>query len=444
MFAQKEGHEEEKGHQNTCENHVENWMEARLLELQLDSNTTTIAERIYTNDYKRCGQEVLPLNEAAGRPETTQTTVGGLHVARKQTHFVRQIQDWGEVFQSKGFQCDPSNTNAMYTYRSRKLTPSQNERCNLIHIPEVLKWGERILAARLKSGHSHANETVISMLTRRRTREEARQILSSKQEFCVLITFTTFQPFYAVDALVRHALLRLLTKKYKTCLSFNSWKGGFDEDKNPNNVKLEKSDPSDTYKVLRPFKFVITMPNEMSEGYLVEKTVHPYLAGSLAVTAVPDVGKYINAESLVSCRVPPGEISKVQAYYRGDFSWMPFDTTPEMWQDNSTIKPIKFDPYANDGKGDEAVLEFVMSAWEDALQPCVDRIRELDTDDDLYIEKLMQPYILNDGVNSMFDGTYVARSLLHWLSIVHSPLVEGVDLDGLPGMLEQTPGGGLP
>ena len=68
-----------------------------------------------------------------------------------------------------------------------------------------------------------------------------------------------------------------------------------------------------------------------------------------------------------------------------------------MWPNKSTIQPIKFDPYA------KPVLEFVTSAWEDALQPCVDRIRELDMDDDLYTEKLMQPYILNDGVNSMFD-----------------------------------------
>jgi len=90
------------------------------------------------------------------------------------------------------------------------------------------------------------------------------------------------------------------------------------------------------------------------------------------------------------------------------------------------------------------VLEFVSSAWEDALQPCVERIRKLDMDDDLYIEKLMQPYILNDGVNSMFDGTYVAHSLLQWFSSAHSPLVEGVNLDGLPGMSEQTPGWGLP
>ena len=446
LFVLKEGQEQEKekGRQNTCEKHVENWMEARLLGLQLDSNTTTIVERIYTHDYKRCGLEVLPLNEPAGRSETMQTTVGGLHIAKKQTHFVRQIHDWGEVFHSKAIECDPSHTDAMYTYRSRKLTPSQNERCNVIHIPEILAWAERILAERVKTGHSHANETVMSMLTRRRIREEARQILSSKQEFCVLITLTTFQPFYAVDALIRHALLRLLTKKYKPCLSFNGWKGGFDNDKNPNKVTLEKSHPQDTYKVLHPFKFVITMPNEMSEGYLVEKTVHPYLAGSLAITAVPDVGKYINAESMISCQVPSEDISKVQAYYRGDFSWMPFDTMPDVWPNNSTIKPIKFDPYANNGKGDEPVLEFVSSAWEDALQPCVERIRKLDMDDDLYIEKLMQPYILNDGVNSMFDGTYVAHSLLQWFSSAHSPLVEGVNLDGLPGMSEQTPGWGLP
>ena len=52
--------------------------------------------------------------------------------------------------------------------------------------------------------------------------------------------------------------------------------------------------PHNTYKVQGPFKFVIAMPNEMSNGYLVEKTVHPYLAGSLAISAVPDIGKYVN------------------------------------------------------------------------------------------------------------------------------------------------------
>ena len=81
LFVLKEGQEQEKekGRQKTCEKHVENWMEARLLGLQLDSNTTTIVERIYTHDYKRCGLEVLPLNEPAGRSETMQATVGGLH-----------------------------------------------------------------------------------------------------------------------------------------------------------------------------------------------------------------------------------------------------------------------------------------------------------------------------------------------------------------------------
>ncbi|KAL7539498.1 hypothetical protein ACHAXR_009340 [Thalassiosira sp. AJA248-18] len=251
-------------------------------------------------------------------------------------------------------------------------------------------------------------------------------------------------PRYQADGLIRHALSRLLTKKYKPCLGLQRWIGGVDKMKEYN--LTTDTGPWNTYAIQRPFKFVIAMANEMSEGYLVEKTIHPYLVGSVGISMTPDVGKYVNANSLVSCRLSRDEVDKVQRYYRGEFQWMPFNTTPEMWTNDSNIQPITHSPYTRekDGVGDEPALEFVTSQWEEALMPCVDEIAALDRDDNAYVEKLMEPYLLNDGRRSLFDGTYLAISLLHWYSFVGSPLVRSLRIEGVEGMLEQTPGWGVP
>jgi hypothetical protein len=97
-------------------------------------------------------------------------------------------------------------------------------------------------------------------------------------------------------------------------------------------------------------------------------------------------------------------------------------------------------------KGDEPVLDFVTNQWEHALQPCIDEIIRLDNDDDVYTKILQQPYIRNGGENSMFDGTYLAHSMLQWFVWAKSPLVKGLEdkISSLNGIQEQTPGWGTP
>lgn len=369
-------------------------------------------------------------------------------------HNQRNLVQWGEVFSSKSMNCDPMGGENYFRklilYRSRGLTEKQRERCAVVHYPQILTWADTILKKRIETGDSPANETTLSMLTRQFNREEAHKRLKSKKAFCVILTMTTMKPQYAVDALVRHALARLLTEKYKSCDQMPMWKmdGGAKNEifKRTGLDEKIKTGPWDTYRMQWPFKFIIAMPNEVSDGYLVEKVIHPYLAGSLGITIIPDVGKYVNANTLVSCKVDPEEIAKVNEYYRGNVNWMPFNTTPEMWAKDPSIKPIKYDPYAKDGIRDEPALDFVAKTWEEALQPCIDEIIHLDQDDDAYADKIMEPFLQNMGRRSMFDGTYLAISLLQWFTWAKSPLVEGLDkrLEGVDGMLEQTPGWGFP
>ena len=199
---------------------------------------------------------------------------------------------------------------------------------------------------------------------------------------------------------------------------------------------------------MSPYKFVITMTNHFQDGYLAEKTINPFLANAVTITSIPNVGQYINADGTITCNIPKDQLKKVQRYYKGNFTWMPFNTTPDTWAKDNSIQPIRYDPYAvgpngEEKKGDDAVIEFAISQWETTLQPCIDEIIRIDNDDNEYIKKIMQPYILN-GANSLFDGTYLANSFLNWFVWAKSPLVDGLEdqITSLEGMQEQTPNWG--
>lgn len=449
--------QQETSPSSSCEDQIEQWMATRLLQHQQQQRDTsyadtshqhTMIEVIYTPNYHSvCQTPTRPLNQtliglsSSGPPKW----IGGMHLPSNPTHFQRHLKDWGEVASAKDITCNPRDTDTIHIYRSRVLwTKSQDDNCPVVHYPSVIFWALHFLQSRVKAGVSPTNETVLSMLTHRNSWKKARQILDSKSQFGILLTMTTMQPNYAVDSLVRHALCRLLTKQYKTCHAIHSWKGGTGE---LHNITLEKP-ISAAYKAQQDYKFVITMPNHFQDGYIAEKTLSPFIANAVAITSIPNVGKYVNALGMVTCDVPEDELKKVQRYYRGNFDWMPFNTTPAMWENSNDnpVKHIHYDPYAVEGKGDEPVLEFATSQWEAALQPCIKEIIRLDQNDDAYIQKLMQPYLLNEGKHSLFDGTYVAISMLQWFIWARSPLVSGLEniIASLEGVREQTPGSGVP
>jgi hypothetical protein len=423
-----------------CEDRIEQWVELELQRRQISTRnkTTTFIEVIYSGDEAFKHKSLLNTT-LVGLSKDPPKWEGGMHTPSRHTHFQRVINSWGEVASSKSVTCSQDDTK-INLYRSRQLWSVAQEGCAVVHRPAILFFMDRFLKHRIQAGLSPENETMTSLLSRRLTHDQARQSLRSKSGFCILLTMTTFQPRYSTDALVRHALCRLLTKQYKPCVSVASWKGTQN-----NNVTVKKG-LENTHEAMKDFKFAITMPNHFQDGYIAEKTLNPYLASSVAITSIPHVGKYVNADGMISCHLPEDELRKVQVYYKGNFKWMPFNTTPEMWKSEEGITPIKYDPYANNNKGDEPVLEFVTSQWEKALQPCIEEIIRVDRDDDTYIEKLMQPYLLNEGQNSIFDGTYVAMSMLRWFQWKNSPLVGGLEdqIRNLDGLWEQTPGWGKP
>lgn len=337
----------------------------------------------------------------------------GAHLVNyTQPVIARNVRDWGEVFGSKRINCNPDDRTTLHTYRSKGITDIQDIKCNIIHIPTIIRWANVIHIKR--NQQESINETLEEMLTHQLTYNDARKELLKKTKFTGLVTLTTWKEMYAVDALVRHALCRLLTKHYKKCDALAAWKGAL------KSIPI-KTGPWDTYRIQNDYKFIIAMANEFSDGYLVEKTVHPYLANSIAISGSPNLGEYINGDRPIVCSIPKEALEHVAKWKRQNGSWMPFNSTPDDWQMDQSIQPIPFHL-----ENDEALLEFVTQQWEQALQPCIDEIIRLDKDDESYIAKLREPFV-KSFKRSLFDGTYVGIAILNWLLHMNSPVVYGLD-----------------
>ena len=153
---------------------------------------------------------------------------------------------------------------------------------------------------------------------------------------------------------------------------------------------------------------------------MTEKEINPYLANSIAIVGTPDYASMANANRVVHCTLPRETLQDAARWARGG-SFMPFNTTPEDWERDPTIKPIPWD-LKNDGE----LMLWAREKFGKALQPCIEEIIRLDKDDDAYLDKLMEPFVYS-YTNSIFDGTYVAAELLRWLQKKGSRVTSGLE-----------------
>lgn len=231
-----------------------------------------------------------------------------------------------------------------------------------------------------------------------------------------------------IDALVRHALCDLLTEQYKPCDHLVSWKGDVDRLESKLNITTRVKTNGgagtqfryDTAPLYSRYKFVLALNNALWEGYMTEKEINPYLAQSVAIVGTPDYHKMANVNRVVHCNIPQNVLVDAGRWARGN-SFMPFNTTPDDWKRDPAIQPIPFDL-----KDDTDLLQFAKDKFAKVLQPCIDEIKRLDQDDEAYVQKLIEPFILKYE-NSLFDGTYVAKGILQWLLVMGSPIMIGLE-----------------
>jgi len=150
-----------------------------------------------------------------------------------------------------------------------------------------------------------------------------------------------------------------------------------------NNETLSTWDAAvQTYK---RYKFVITFENRQLKGYLTEKIMNALLAGVIPIYfGAPDVAKYLNPKRFVFCDVDAAEVLD----YRFPDGKQAAENNPE------------------------PLINFVKDTIGDKLRECVDRVREIDQNDDLYYQMISEPILPDNRLEgSKFDVNVVMQRI---------------------------------
>lgn len=178
----------------------------------------------------------------------------------------------------------------------------------------------------------------------------------------------------------------------------------------PESVSRCSSDLGDigTFICMKPYKFSITMENTLFDGYMSEKIFNGIFANTVPIYfGLPDIEQYnINLDRFIYCNVSKSKLIKMRTMQKQHGKIWLFED-------------------GNESPSDEELIKWAYDELRDELQPCVDRVIELDKNKDLYMAKLKQS-IFKTGTTekSQFDGYTLGLGFGDVLKALRSYLFE--------------------
>lgn len=189
---------------------------------------------------------------------------------------------------------------------------------------------------------------------------------------------------YDIDAIVRHMFFRQLSE-YKSC----------------DRVMDCGGNPYNSYKCLSGYKFHITMENSHVSGYVSEKIFMGALGSGIPIYfGTYDVVTYANEDSFIYCNVSRSVLDEMRSFYPRVKRPRPF-----LFARAST----GFFPT------EEELYNWADSYLRLQLEPCVDRVIQLDNNETLFRQVVSEPFITNlDVLNGLypFKGIELALAAL--------------------------------
>ena len=189
---------------------------------------------------------------------------------------------------------------------------------------------------------------------------------------------------YDIDAIVRHLFFHQLSE-YKPCTRITDC-GGF---------------PYNAYKCMSRYKFHITMENSLVDGYVSEKIFNGALGSGVPIYfGASDIGSFVNAKSFVHCNVSRSVIEEMRTFYPRAHKPRPF-----LFNRSST----GFYPT------EEELFHWADGYLRPHLEPCVNRVIELDINTTAYKQVVSEPFITQYDI---LDGQYPSRGIEHALDVL--------------------------
>lgn len=203
-----------------------------------------------------------------------------------------------------------------------------------------------------------------------------------------------------MDAMVRSAFFDTLKEQYKPALAL----GGCREDKAARK-KYHVQSPGENYwisstKTYRQFKFAVAFENKFVPGYWTEKMLNAVLAGSVPIYAGETPEHELALEGLVNPK------RYIYCYFN-------------MTKARGTGEQLKYDE-----KRPNYRIESIKRTNPEDLKACVDKVRRIDMDNDLYRAMVSEPIIPGNKLNgSIYEIHTIARSLRRAIAMHKSYLV---------------------
>ena len=158
---------------------------------------------------------------------------------------------------------------------------------------------------------------------------------------------------------------------------------------------------------MEPYKFSITMENTREKGYISEKLWNGIFGDTIPLYFGPnDISEYVNTDRIISCNVSQTNINYMRSMSvrKG-----------EKWLFNKT------NPYPSDNQ----LIKWAKSVLKDDLQSCINEFVELNTNDELWIDKVSNSILVNGNLDhSHLNGYVSAKGLYSMLKILKSPIFD--------------------
>jgi len=246
---------------------------------------------------------------------------------------------------------------------------------------------------------------------------DVEKLFKSKTEFCAFRHKQCDRGFYrGLGAATRVALFDAIQEHYKPCLSLGmcrlnpkarekfSVAGGAIDRQSSTTRKAPPGGLSYTESgkmTNEPFKFAFAVENSFANGYWTEKLTNAILARTIPIVLGVRprnetlLFKYVNMDRILYCQMAEAKYASVPG-----------------WSDGNP-----------DGR-----IKFVKEKLADELKACVDKIKAVDQDDDLYKKIVSLPFLKDnslDQVNSLFTFPIFGKYLRQSLREHESYLMEG-------------------
>eukprot|EP00040_Diaphanoeca_grandis_P029020 m.168940 g.168940 ORF g.168940 m.168940 type:complete len:552 (+) comp31542_c2_seq7:185-1840(+) len=230
---------------------------------------------------------------------------------------------------------------------------------------------------------------------------DAAAVLKSKTRFAAFRHKSCDKKFYSRHAVTRVALFDVLSK-YKQVDGLGLCRGDR-ELRKKYNIEPKEADKNhftgSSVDTFAQYKFAFAMENNFVDGYWTEKMINGIFAQSIPIMA----GFKNKSESLMA-------------------RWINMDRVVYCQFDQTAYEAHDFPN--TDGR--DARTNYLLKVQAKQLDLCVEQIKKIDQDDELYISMLKQPFLIGNQVDKdeIFGMDLIGRNLRKSFEIHESYLLD--------------------